>query len=671
MAILKCVKCGESYSDSISTCPHCNYTPTIFVCPECNGIIGVDDTCCQSCGFDLNGKSKIPATLDIIQATLENVRSDLATSESESQLKKISSCLAVLSTQMDVADDLKECEQKLADAIEQSRRKNAYESASLALQNHGSIEELKNAASQLETISDYMDSTELLAKVNNMLSEDLINAASDKMASAISLSDWKTVKEMLTDASKYEGTDVESQISECDIHIDELEKKKKKNKNIVIAILGIIFGIAAIILSCIFYFVPNYHYKKGESLFDSGSYTDAMQEFLQAGNYKDAVDKVALSELAQYYSEGETAFSSGDYAVAIEKFTLAGDYRDAQVQKEQSVIAKHYSDGEAAFSSGDYQTAITEFTEAGSYRDAADQIIKSTYSLADQFYADGRYLKAAQIFSTVSNYEDSADRSFACAKILLEDKKYDDAAEAFSYVSGNDESLKYKNYAVGMSLFIKENYESANDAFIAASDVENAVEMSNACNLFLAEKQYKNGYLNTAQDIYKSLPSDFEYDGISVAKRLSTLNKYKNFVAMCGKWEATGNCKIESRQIWKEDRSYYEYWYNTYKNPSQYLTITCVINDDGTVTVNGNAEFYRYLNYSSISAYLNVAEKTVSFSKKMSSVPKKTEVVSHFKLTYSGGSFKANYQIVDRSDNMYFDYRYTSEYTYGKCVQKY
>lgn len=706
MAIQKCVKCGESYSDSLSTCPHCNYTPTIFVCPECNGIIGVNDTRCQACGFDLNGKGKIPAPMDVIQAALEKVRSDLETAESESKLRRISSCLAVLSTQINVDTESEECERKLADAADHSRKKNIYENASLVLQNRGSLEELKNAASQLETISDFMDSTDLLTKVKRMLSEDLINAAAEKMASASSLRDWITAKEMLSDASKYESTDVEAQIAECDLHIDEITKKQKKTKTIAFSALGVIFGIVAIVLSSVFYFIPNYHYSKGDSLFGSDSYAAAMQEFLLAGDYKDAVDKAALSELAQYYFEGETAFSNSDYAVAIEKFTLAGDYRDALAQKEQSVLAKHYSDGEAAFNGGDYQAAITEFTNAGNYRDAADQIICATYSMADQFYADGRYLEAAQVFSTVSDYEDSADRSFACAKQLLDDKQYTDAAEAFSYTSGND-SIKYQKYAIGMDLFAKKDYVSAMDAFKAASNVENAAEMytqatylqgkvlfgkkdyasaksyftkvpdysdaevmRSACDLYRAEEQYKKGYLNTAQDIYNTLPSDFEYGGISVADRLATLKKYSNFVAMCGKWKATGDCEIESRQT---SRSYgsWDAWTQTWTNPSQYLSITCVINGDGTVTVSGSAEFYRFTNYSSLGAYVNASTKTVSFTKTMSSVPNRSEVATNFTLTYSGGSYKAVYKLVDDTESVYFRYTYTSEYTYGSCVQKY
>ena len=48
-----------------------------------------------------------------------------------------------------------------------------------------------------------------------------------------------------------------------------------------------------------------------------------------------------------------------------------------------------------------------------------------------------------------------------------------------------------------------------------------------------AEKEYDDGNLGSAQKAFGNLPSDFEYEGISVASRLEALSRTINRWLIC------------------------------------------------------------------------------------------------------------------------------------------
>ena len=76
MALLTCIKCRESYSDTLNGCPHCGFIPQIFLCPECGSVHGPGDLCCRNCGFQLNG-SRIIADDAAIAGALEKLGGEL------------------------------------------------------------------------------------------------------------------------------------------------------------------------------------------------------------------------------------------------------------------------------------------------------------------------------------------------------------------------------------------------------------------------------------------------------------------------------------------------------------------------------------------------------------------------------------------------------------------
>lgn len=382
------------------------------------------------------------------------------------------------------------------------------------------------------------------------------------------------------------------------------------------------------------------------------------------------VDYTYLSPLS-HYNQGEEAFASGDYSNAEKHYSAAGNFRDAAEKQALSISIQHYTNAENAFSSEDYQEAIRGYAFSGGYLDANAKINIAHYAAGEKHLADQRYVEAAQEFHSAADYNNSYQRILEIGMVLLDKELYLDAKTVFLLLP-DETGTAYVDYAEGMGYLDCGSYDLALRKFESASKA-NIAEIPakiNACKLLEAEDFWKEGYLASAQKIYSELPRDFSYDGISVSSRIDLLNKYSSFVNICGKWRATGDCIATVRQVSKDYDDWHE-WTSTFSDPSDYLTIICIINDDGTVTISGTAEYCRHTRYSSLSAYLNLQNKWTKFSKTVSSVPNNMSIEDHVVLTYSGGKFGLSYSYTDKSVSMYFDYVYKTNYTYGTREEVY
>lgn len=704
MALIKCVSCNESYSDSLDTCPHCGFAPHIFVCPECGSVYGDANKTCPTCGFQLTG-ARIPASKEAYEKAYQTIKEKLNSANTEVQFATIKNTLEVLASEINVDAELEECEQKLNDCLELARKRTIISKATELLASNADLIEIQETIKDLQDITDFDDAGNLLVDLKEKCNTLTYNTAMSTMETAKNAEEWKKAQVLFESISDFQ--DAKEKANKCRVQANTIVAAKKKKKLVCIGVaVGAIVVIAAVV-AAITYFIPNSHYNKGIALFNNSDYSGALSEFHSAGNYKDSDAQAKTAQLAQSYVDGETAFTNEDYTTAVSCFQNANGYLDADAKLTDAQLGVHYAKGREAFNSQDYASAIDHFTLAEGFLDAPQQVLNSRYAQAEQVFSNGDYLQAATMFSELNDYEDSVDRIFECAKALLDLESYADASSAFDLINNSD-SHGYSQYALGMKAMKDGNYSDAMTAFKNAGKTENAEtlyidasyeqgkklmgqkdyegaaelfaaviekddsqDLLNACNLLNAEEYYKKGYLNTAKSLFEKLPTDYSYNGISASERLATLNKHSNFVAMCGKWKAGNGCRIETRQTSRYGS--YDYWYIDYDSPNQYLEITCIINSDGTVSVNGTAEMYRYTNYSSLSLYLKNTEFKVNFNKSLSYVPYSTEMTTNFTLTYNAvnSSFSAVNKVINNTESVYFTYTYTSTYTYSTQTAKY
>lgn len=436
-------------------------------------------------------------------------------------------------------------------------------------------------------------------------------------------------------------------------------EKAKKSKWLIIGVAG--FIVLLVILRIVFN--PAIHYRRGEKLFDAGKFASSAEHFLKAGDYKDASSKAKIAANAQDYAEGEAKFEAGYYAEAVEYFKNAGNYEDATARVIEAQYGVHYKNAEDAFACGNFAVAISEFEEARTFKDAEERVLASTYALADEDEKNEEYEKAIDEFDSAGSYSDAEERIFAIGLARLEAKDYTLAEKAFE-TGSTSESEDYYNYTLGQHSFEQKKYSDAKSYF-SKCKVEDAEKLCTACDYLIAENHYQNGELNTAKKLFEALPKDYAYNnGVKVSVRLETLEKFKDFVALCGTWKPTDNY-IESRNIYSRSGSWNNWYYDSVIS-DQSITIKCVINNDSTITVNGEVSFYRFTDYSSLQKYCNATQTTKTFTiKNVAQIPASYVVDSNTTLKFANNIFSISYYVKDNYSVSFYN-TYTSRVTFGK-----
>ena len=439
----------------------------------------------------------------------------------------------------------------------------------------------------------------------------------------------------------------------------DIWEKVKKSKWWIIGAAGVI--LLAVVLRIVFN--PAIHYSKGEKLFDSGKFSAAAEQFSAAGDYKDAASKAKRATAAQSYADGEAKFNAGDYTAASALFTAAAGYEDAAERVRQSQLGVHYKAAETAFANGDYPSAISEFEQAENFQDAAEQVLASTYALADENEKKEEYAKAIEEFDSIGDYSDAKERIFAIGLARLNANDFSLAEKAFE-TGGSSQSEDYYYYTQGKELFSRKKYSDAKEQFKKCA-VEDAADLCTACDYLTAEEHYQNGELNTAKKLFEALPKDYSYkNGAKVGVRLERLEKFKSFAALCGTWKVTDNY-IESKNDYNRSGSWSNGDYDSVLT-DQSITIRCVINSDDTVTVNGEVEFYRFTDYSSLKEYCKATKTSKTFSiTKVAQMPASHVIDGDTTLLFKNNIFELSYYVKDNY-SVSFTNMYTSRVTYGK-----
>lgn len=327
-------------------------------------------------------------------------------------------------------------------------------------------------------------------------------------------------------------------------------------------------------------------------------------------------------------------------------------------------FAPHYFNGNSALKSVYYTTAISEYELAGNFLNAKSKLNDTHYLYAEKLYIEEKFYDAATHYNIVVNYEDTNNKLIQCGTKLLECKEYKKSLDVFEMVE-TDEVAQLKNYASGMNGLNNGSYEDAKKSFTAAGDYNDSKSMINACDLMIAENYCKNGKFAEAKKIYSSLPEDFTYNGISAADRISLLNNSQTLINSIGTWRASDNY-IETRNVYKRTGSW-DSWYHGHDNvlSGQNIEIGCTMNSDNTFNIKGEVSFYKFDDYSSLSAYCKAKITTKSFSiNNVTAIPSSYQIDSNTTLNFLGGIFSIKYYERDNYSAHFYNL-YSSSVTYG------
>ena len=313
-----------------------------------------------------------------------------------------------------------------------------------------------------------------------------------------------------------------------------------------------------------------------------------------------------------------------------------------------------------------YAAAIELYKKLGNYEDSTEKL-KSTYlKYAEVLTKNGEFKDAIKYYEAGGAQENDSYYTYARAVNELSEKNYEAAISGLEKVKDIENKEEYTNYlnqayyGNAEKLFKEKKYNDASIYYKKAKGYKDADTKVNNCQLMIAENYYKEGNLSKAQENYKKLPENFEYNGIKVSQRIKALDKNKDLVKMCGTWSGTGEMSVrqthDSTGLWDEWTAEY---YDT-------LEIKCILNDDGTFTLKGTANYYKYLNYSSLSYNLKDLNSSTSFEYTGKSIPSTVYDKGNVNIKYNGSSFVLKYDYNNENYSVNFTYRYKSSITYNK-----
>lgn len=658
MALVKCFHCEKEYSNSLNSCPHCGFTPQIFVCPECGELYGLNNQNCPICGFALQNIQRTPATSEDVTNYLDSLVSKLETASTSAQFNQIGYSLSILSTQIDVSEYLDKCKEGFDKAVESEQKEKVYQDSIEFLkstEDSPNIDLLRNAMCTLTSLDDYKESKKYAEICSERLQEAIYNKASSLIESGNKIEDFKQAESLLKEVEGYKESD--KLLSECAEKENTLEAAKKKSRKKLVLTLCSIVAVVALTFATVNFFIPGYHYIRGDSLFNSQKYAESKEEYLLAGDFKDAPDKAIVSENAYHYSEATAFFNNGAYKNAISEFGKANDYSNSKAKIDESyyLLAKSYFDSE------DYVLAAENFSLSNGYSNAAEMIFESGNKLLDA----KDYALAAEAFGYGDTSESKQYKSYCLGMVYLKNSNYKDAVNCFKE-AGNilDAKSMYTSsaYSLGLSYFYSKNYYQARNAFSKCGNYKDSQNLVKICE---AEQCITEGRLDLAYPIYSDLPKDLTVEGFDAQSRIALILKYKSFASICNKtWKATKNY-IETRNVYKRTGSW-DCWYYDEPFTDQKLSIDCTLNSNGTVDISGYVSFYRFTDYSSLNKYCKATITSRYFTiKNLTSIPSSYKIDSDTTLNYSNGVFSISYSVKDNYSISFYNL-YRSSVTYGR-----
>lgn len=341
-----------------------------------------------------------------------------------------------------------------------------------------------------------------------------------------------------------------------------------------------------------------------------------------------------------HYSSAKKAYEAEDYAKAVEEFAAAKGYNDSEkyfLESQNMLEVKTlYDEGTALFDSRDYKSAAEKFLQAG---------IKN---------GDG-------------DYKDCIEKREECGKALIGQAKYYDARKIFGKLSSKEDKMYY-DYCCARYAMSNGDYKEAKNFLAKIGGFLDVEDLKKQNNFQLAESEYKDGNLNSAQNLFLNMDSEYSYGGTSVADRLDTLEKYKDCVELCGKWRATsGSANAET--IAKTYSNYHKSWTSELQESDNFvLDIHYSIQDDGKLKVFGTVFYMRFTDYSVLQSGLRWENKKYSFAKIVDNINEIIKIDDFTTLYYKNNGFSLEYYELDKNHDVSFDYIYKSKYKFDKKI---
>lgn len=137
-----------------------------------------------------------------------------------------------------------------------------------------------------------------------------------------------------------------------------------------------IFTIVILSLSLILTGCNSSKYTDAMTLYANGEWDQAVEIFMDLGNYKDSQSMIQKS----YYSKAKELAENGDYDTAIDIFTSLGNYENSQDMVNECL----YSKAMQLVANKEFEVAIDTFQKLGGYKDSAQQILDTQVLQIDE-----------------------------------------------------------------------------------------------------------------------------------------------------------------------------------------------------------------------------------------------------------------------------------------------
>ncbi len=438
----------------------------------------------------------------------------------------------------------------------------------------------------------------------------------------------------------------------------EPAKSDKKNywfvckKNLTIILLAVIICV----IGGIYYLNPNTQYNIAEKAFSNESYSRAVKGYKRAGTYKDAPDKLNVAIKAMNYSEGLSLFEKKDYESAIEHLIIADDFSESQKVLKESYYGMAVSFEEQ----GDRVNAAINYANAVDYNDSHDKAM----AICADLVKNGDYDSAKSVYA-ILNENDYVQYCFGVEALKKSNyafakKKLSSARNIFD----GDEQYKEAAYNYAITQVNSKNYEEALATLSEINDYKDAKEYRDSVSIAYSKAEIDSGNLNHAISIIKNVPDDSEYEGVAARDIKTLLNKNKDWVNVCGKWVSTSG-KMKATQ----DGSYSSYWwYHDFNEGDLNAEIRCSLKSDGSVTLIIKGDVPIYTEYSIVGDL--VEKDTYSLNKNVNVMKQGTiDLDNDASIVISPSKIIFNYKKVDKSQDVFFKYIYTTDITFGKKVE--
>ncbi len=344
--------------------------------------------------------------------------------------------------------------------------------------------EVNDAEPEIEATAGDDEAVELVGEDDEIVEETADDAVEEAEETA-----GDVTEETEEPASESESGEEAEAVSEPD---EKAPKKKLSKSKMIVTIVAAVVVVATLTVCTIMFFIPMFHYHKGDGFFDDEKYDSAADEFDKAGDFRDAEDR----RIESIYQSGIQAFDNADYEKAIDMFSEVSDYQDSEIRGAIAEQAYHYSLGESLYNDGAYLEAVEEFKISNSYEDADDMILTCYYDYAVECQDAGDYSDAVEYYGLSRDAgTDTSDRLYNCGIGLVEGEKFEEAVKVLSGYDPEEYDQTYLYYAMGRVAEEKEDYAAASE------DFSSCLEYADANDRFL-DTTYKAGQAYSAAEDY-------------------------------------------------------------------------------------------------------------------------------------------------------------------------